>query len=87
MTADGTDQHNLTNNSNFDASAVWSPDGSQIAFSSDRDGNSEIYIMNADGSNPHNITNNFAGDYTPAWSPITKSLPSATPEQTPLPNS
>jgi TolB protein len=29
----------------------WSPDGEKIAFDSDRDGNSEIYVMNADGSN------------------------------------
>ncbi|MCH8992957.1 MAG: PD40 domain-containing protein, partial [Acidobacteria bacterium] len=37
----------LTNNAAIDSDPAWSPDGSQIAFGSDRDGNSEIYIMNA----------------------------------------
>ena len=32
--------------------------GGKIAFVSDRDGNSEIYIMNADGSDQQNLTNN-----------------------------
>lgn len=33
------------------AAPVWSPDGSQIAFVTDRTGQWEIWIMNADGSN------------------------------------
>jgi dipeptidyl aminopeptidase/acylaminoacyl peptidase len=35
------------------ASPAWSPDGSQIAFVTDRTGQWEIWIMNADGTNPH----------------------------------
>ena len=31
---------------------VFSPDGTRIAFTSNRDGNSEIYVMNRDGSRP-----------------------------------
>jgi Tol biopolymer transport system component len=34
------------------AAATWSPDGSQIAFLTDRNGTWEIFVMNADGSNP-----------------------------------
>ena len=41
----------------------------KIAFSSERDGNGEIYVMDADGSNPTNLTNNGATDGGPAWSP------------------
>ena len=48
---------------------TWSPDGTKIAFSSDRDGNREIYVMGADGSNPTRLTNNLYDDYVPAWSP------------------
>lgn len=32
---------------------TWSPDGSQIAFLTDRTGRWEIWVMNADGSNQH----------------------------------
>jgi PKD repeat protein len=48
---------------------IWSPDGSQIAFVSDRDGNAEIYLMNADGSSLLNLTNSGSNDTAPAWSP------------------
>jgi TolB protein len=41
----------------------------QIAFVSDRDGNSEIYVMNADGSGLRNLTNNPASDNDLACSP------------------
>jgi Tol biopolymer transport system component len=33
------------------ASPVWSPDGTEIAFVTDRTGRWEIWVMNADGSN------------------------------------
>ena len=46
-----------------------SPDGTKIAFSSDRDGNFEIYTMNADGTNQTNISNNDAYNHYPSWSP------------------
>jgi Tol biopolymer transport system component len=41
----------------------------QIAFTSGRDGNWEIYVMNADGSSQTNLTNNPALDSGAAWSP------------------
>ena len=40
-----------------------------IAFTSDRDGNFEIYVMDADGTAQTNLTNNPASDAVPAWSP------------------
>ena len=48
---------------------AWSPDGSRIAWSSERDGNREIYVMDADGSNPTNLTGDPGYDSSPAWSP------------------
>ena len=41
----------------------------EIAFVSERDGNTEIYLMSADGSNARNLTRHPAADYSPAWSP------------------
>lgn len=46
----------------------WSPDGKQIVFTSNRDGNGEIYVMNADGSDPVNLTNHPNEDQWPSWS-------------------
>jgi hypothetical protein len=43
--------------------------GGVIAFSSNRDGNSEIYVMNADGTNLQRLTNDGAADQYPAWRP------------------
>jgi Tol biopolymer transport system component len=47
----------------------WSPDGRKIAFTTNRDGNQEIYLMNADGSAATRLTNNTASDRGPKWSP------------------
>ena len=47
----------------------WSPDGSQISFSSDSDGDEEIYVINADGSGLGQLTNNESIDTSPQFSP------------------
>jgi Tol biopolymer transport system component len=40
-----------------------------IAFVSERDGNTEIYVMNADGSEETRLTHHALADWDPAWSP------------------
>lgn len=51
----------------------WLPacsrDGTRIALTSNRDGNSELYIMNSDGTDVRRITNHPAIDTSPTWSP------------------
>jgi len=59
--------HGSPSNQNY--LPAWSPDGSKIAFTSNRDGNPEIYVMNRDGSNLRRMTNNPSIDVTPTWSP------------------
>ena len=46
----------------------------KIAFTSDRDGNFEIYVMDADGSNQKQLTNNNTNDWFSAWSPDGKKI-------------
>ena len=46
----------------------------QIAFTSNRDGDYEIYVMDADGGNQLNITNNRHDDWSPSWSPDGKQI-------------
>ncbi len=57
---DGTGTVNLTNNPGDDHAPVFSPDGDQIAFVSNRENGNEpgkfIYIMNSDGSNIRRLT-------------------------------
>jgi WD40 repeat protein len=51
------------------ASGVTSIVQGKIAFTSNRDGNDEIYVMNADGTGVTRLTDNPASDQQPAWSP------------------
>lgn len=60
---------NVSNSAANDRAPCWSPDGTQIAFESERDGNWEIYRMRAEGSDLQRVTNHSASDRFPAWSP------------------
>ena len=59
----------LTRNSDVDWFPAWPSDGSRIAFTSHRDGDPEIYVMNADGSNVTQLTNNSNWIWYSKWSP------------------
>ncbi len=59
----------LTNSTAIDTSASYSPDGSQIAFESDRGGKQQIYVMAAGGSEPNRISFGDGSYSTPVWSP------------------
>jgi Tol biopolymer transport system component/imidazolonepropionase-like amidohydrolase len=60
----------LTSGLAYDMQARWSPDGSRIAFTSDRGGTDNAWMMNADGTGARPVTQE-ADRFTnsPAWSP------------------
>jgi Tol biopolymer transport system component len=70
---DGTDFFRFSPNTRIiDSQPAWQPligSENKIVFTSDRDGNAEIYLMESDGSNQTNLTNHPSKDATPVWSP------------------
>ena len=54
--ADGTDVTPLTFSGKYDAEATVSPKGDKIVFTSTRDGDPELYVMDIDGSNQTRLT-------------------------------
>ena len=86
INADGSNMKKLTENSTGapeyeifnNVAPAWSPDGTRIAFFSDRDyqehnnlwQSDEIYVMNIDGSDQTRVTyDTIWGVFYPAWSP------------------
>ncbi|MCA1692543.1 MAG: hypothetical protein LC733_10215, partial [Actinobacteria bacterium] len=70
MNPDGSNKTPLVLNGRpEDIPKGYHPDGSQIVFSSNRDGNNEIYKMDADGTNQVRLTNLPSSESWPRWSP------------------
>jgi Tol biopolymer transport system component len=57
----------LTNDIKSDYDPVFSPDGSRIAFTSTRSGNSDIWVMDTDGANQTQLTFHPLVDRRPQW--------------------
>ncbi|HEV8337398.1 MAG TPA: protein kinase [Candidatus Polarisedimenticolia bacterium] len=64
----------LTHDPGLSEWPTWSPDGSLLAFASNRGGNFEIYVRRVDGGQEVNVTNDPSEDFQPAFSPDGKSL-------------
>ena len=61
---------NLTNQPGFDNQPLWSPDGIQIAFVTDREGGDmDIWLMNADGGEARRLARTPGDDNLGGWSP------------------
>ena len=74
MNADGSNQIKLTNDPATDFVTSWSPDGTRLLFTSNRDSlnssfTNEIYSMKIDGSDVVRLTNNEIDEQGPKFSP------------------
>ncbi len=72
-TAGGTARQ-LTTHPADDTEPRWSPDGRQIAFTSDRQSSRQVFVMEADGGKPGQITFHTAGYSLQDWYPDGQSL-------------
>jgi hypothetical protein len=52
-----------------DYDPAWSPNGSEIAFTSLRTGRPQIFVAAADGTGERNLNNDLAYNWSPSWSP------------------
>jgi len=57
----------LTRDSALDSRPCWSPDGSRIAFATDRNGNFDIYVINSNGGNSQRLSWHSAADIPCDW--------------------
>ncbi|MEP0815253.1 MAG: PD40 domain-containing protein [bacterium] len=64
----GGEAKRLTDNTAYERNGVWSPDGTKIAFCSNRRGNYDVYTMPAAGGAPVRLTYHDANDYVSGWS-------------------
>ena len=66
--ADGSAVTRLTDDPAYDGVPAWSPDGTQLAFVSERSGAAQVYRMDANGDNVRQLTTDLQNDQ-PIWLP------------------
>lgn len=71
---DGSNPQRLTDNKARDIYPRFSPDGQWIAFSSNRDGNYDVFVVPATGGKPKQLTFHSADDNVVGWSPDGKNV-------------
>ena len=88
MNADGSSPTRLTGDARGYSGAIWSPDGTKIAFiAPGAGGRDDIYVMDLYGSDPTNLSDSPGSDRSPAWwrPPDVTPAPTPTPTITPSP--
>ncbi len=69
ISADGSENRALTNGNYSDSSPRWSPDGTRVAYISDRDGKPQIYVRWMDNGQTAELTDLENGPSELVWSP------------------
>lgn len=57
----------LTDGKHRDDMPAWSPDGKYLAFVSEREGDTDVYLMRADGTGQTRVTTAKGADWLPRW--------------------
>lgn len=70
----GVNVQRITANPARDVYPRFSPDGKWIAFSSDRNGNLDVFVVASEGGQPKQLTFHSADDIVLNWSPDSKSI-------------
>lgn len=74
MDANGKNRRPLVTGSTIDIAADWGPDGTSIAFQSNRSGNNDIWMMDMGSKELTQFTTDAAEDTIPKWSPDGKKI-------------
>lgn len=70
----GGEARRLTTLPSYESNPVWSPDGTKIAFASDRHGNFDVFVMDAGGGEATRLTSNSASEIPESFSPDGKDV-------------
>lgn len=71
---EGGEALRLTTGAGVETDPIFSPDGAQIAFQGEYDGNTDVYVMPADGGVPKRLTYHPGADTPVAWTPDGKKI-------------
>ncbi|GAB4525832.1 MAG: hypothetical protein OHK0046_42080 [Anaerolineae bacterium] len=69
MDDNGLNPRNVTSHPAFDVSPDWSPVANDIAFQSNRDGGTDLYVVNVDSGETRRLTTDGTPKNRPEWSP------------------
>ena len=59
----------LTTQDSYESTPVWSPDGKQIAFASDRNGNFDVFVMSSAGGPARRLTTHSSNEIPTTFTP------------------
>lgn len=72
--ADGSGERFLLGDKDVDYDAAWSPDGSSIVFTSEREGSADLFRVKPDGTGLERLTDDPAYDDQAAFSPDSRQV-------------
>lgn len=84
VSSQGGEAKQLTTHQEHDYKPVWSPDGNELAFASNRYGNFDVFLMPAAGGKARRLTYHSANDFPTSFAPDGTILFTATRLDDPL---